>query len=71
MSGTQSNDVTPSLDVLRARAAAEGVHPTDEDLGAVQAFLGTILPALRELEERLPDDAVIAALYLPEPGEPA
>ncbi|MFN0155004.1 MAG: hypothetical protein ACKVUT_11565 [Gaiella sp.] len=67
MSDTQSNDVTPPVDLLRARAALEGVHPTDEDLEAVRSFLSTILPALADLEQRLPEDAVIAALYLPEP----
>ncbi len=71
MSVTQHNDSTPPVDLLRERAALEGVHPTDEDLEAVGAFLRTILPALADLEERLPDDAVIAALYLPASERPA
>jgi hypothetical protein len=42
---------------LREAAAAQGVHPTDEDLGGVRDFLGRILPALAEIEERLPPEA--------------
>ena len=39
---------------LREAAAAQGVHPTDEDLAGVRDFLDRIL---RELEERLPEEA--------------
>jgi hypothetical protein len=48
-------DSTP-VAVLRALAARQGVEPTDEDLEAVSAFLETILPRLREIEEALPPD---------------
>jgi hypothetical protein len=62
----QSSRPVPSIDVLRALAAAQGVHPTDADLEAVQGFLAAILPALAELEAELPADAVPAGLFLPE-----
>jgi hypothetical protein len=42
---------------LREAAAAQGVHPTDEDLTGVRDFLERILPALAEIEERLPPEA--------------
>jgi hypothetical protein len=42
---------------LRALAAAQGVFPEDEDLEGVLGFLERILPALDELEERLPAEA--------------
>jgi hypothetical protein len=42
---------------LREAAAAQGVHPTDEDLEGVRDFLFRILPALAEIEERLPPEA--------------
>lgn len=41
---------------LRELAAAQGVHPTDDDLAAVQSFLEVILPTLAELEQRLPPE---------------
>ena len=41
---------------LREAAADQGVHPTDEDLEGVRAFLDLILPALAEIEERLPPE---------------
>ena len=41
---------------LREAAAAQGVHPTDEDLEGVRDFLDRILPALAEIEERLPPE---------------
>ena len=44
------------LDRLREVAAEQGVHPTDEDLEGVLDFLGRILPALAEIEERLPPE---------------
>ena len=47
---------SPSLEVLRAAAAAQGVEPTDDDLEGVLDFLTLILPALAELEERLPGE---------------
>ncbi len=44
------------LAVLRELCERQGVSPDDADLQAVQGFLQVILPALAELEERLPDD---------------
>jgi hypothetical protein len=43
---------------LREAAAAQGVHPTEEDLEGVRGFLDLILPALEEIEDRLPPDSV-------------
>jgi hypothetical protein len=63
---SQSNDALTQVEVLRARAVFEGVDPTDADLEATAAFLGTILPNLRELEERLPLDEAVAALFHPD-----
>ena len=54
--GAESSPV-PELEHLRALAAAQGVFPEDDDLEAVLGFLMRILPALRELEERLPQEA--------------
>ncbi len=42
---------------LREAAAAQGVHPTEDDLEGVRGFLDLILPALAEIEERLPPEA--------------
>ena len=44
------------LDLLRALCERQGVTPEDADLEAVQGFLRAILPALEELERRIPDD---------------
>ncbi len=44
------------LERLREAAGAQGVHPTDEDLQGVRDFLDRILPALSEIEERLPPE---------------
>ena len=41
---------------LREAAAAQGVHPTDQDREGVQGFLERILPALAEIEDRLPPE---------------
>ena len=46
------------IERLREAAAAQGVHPTDEDLEGVSGFLERILPALAEIEERLPPETV-------------
>ena len=54
--GAESSPV-PAVEHLRALAAAQGVFPEDEDLQGVMGFLSRILPALRELEERLPEEA--------------
>jgi len=42
---------------LRDAAGAQGVHPTDADLDGVRDFLDRILPALADIEERIPPDA--------------
>jgi hypothetical protein len=55
----------PTLDDLRALARVQGVEPTDADLEGVLGFLATVLPALRELEERTGRDVPPAGLYLP------
>ena len=49
-----------ALDLLRALAARQGVSPTDADLEAVMPYLDAILPALAELELRLPPETVSA-----------
>jgi hypothetical protein len=54
--GAESSPV-PAVEHLRALAAAQGVFPEDNDLEGVVGFLTRILPALRELEEQLPDEA--------------
>jgi hypothetical protein len=47
--------VDPSaLERLREQAALQGVSPTDEDLEGVLGFVTRILPALEEIERRLP-----------------
>jgi hypothetical protein len=52
--GSESNLVS----ALRELARQQGVDPTDEDLESVLGFLDRILPALAEIEERLPPDTV-------------
>jgi hypothetical protein len=54
--GEESSPV-PAVEHLRALAAAQGVFPEEEDLEGVLGFLTRIQPALRELEERLPEEA--------------
>ncbi len=49
---TESNLVS----ALREIAQQQGVHPTEEDLESVLGFLTRILPALAEIEERLPPE---------------
>jgi hypothetical protein len=46
------------IERLREAAAAQGVHPTDEDLEGVGGFLERILPALEEIEQRVPPEIV-------------
>ena len=43
-----------SLERLRERAEEQGVSPSDDDLEPVLDFLNRILPALRDVERRLP-----------------
>jgi hypothetical protein len=53
---TESSPAEPSIDFLRSLAAQQNVHPEDADLEAVLGFLRLILPALADIEERLPSD---------------
>ena len=46
-----------SVDRLRELAASQGVSPTDEDLETVLDFVNRILPALEDLERRLPPES--------------
>ena len=64
----QSSLTTPSVQHLRERCAAEGVHPTDDDLEGVVAFLDTILPKLGEIEASLGHGDAVAGLFLPGEG---
>jgi hypothetical protein len=43
-----------SVERLREQAAVQQVSPTDEDLERVLDFVERILPALAEIERRLP-----------------
>ena len=65
-----TSDSSPPLsqEELRATARAQGVDPSDADLEAVGAFLATILPALRELEDETDRTVPPAGLYLPGDG---
>jgi hypothetical protein len=45
-----------SFDFLRELMARQGVEPSDEDLGAVLAFLEAVLPELERLEALLPPE---------------
>ena len=53
---TEFSPAEPSIDLLRSLAAQQNVHPEDADLEAVLGFLRLILPALGEIEDRLPAD---------------
>jgi hypothetical protein len=48
------------LELLRALAERQGVAPENADLEAVRPFLEAILPALAELERRLPPETLPA-----------
>ena len=50
-----ATESTP-LSALREIARLQGVEPSDEDLEGVLGFLDRILPALAEIEERLPPE---------------
>jgi len=41
---------------LRELAVLQGVAPTDEDLEGVLDFLNRIMPALEDIERRLPPE---------------
>lgn len=53
--------VPSELELLRTLCERQGVSPEDADLEAVRGFLDAILPALEELERRIPDDVVPAS----------
>ena len=46
----------PSTDFLRNLASQQGVQPEDADLESVLGFLRLILPALADIEQRLPQE---------------
>jgi hypothetical protein len=50
--GSESN----AAERLRELAEEQGVSPSDADLEAVLDFLNRLLPALAELESRLPPE---------------
>jgi hypothetical protein len=50
------SSLIPSVEHLREAAAAQGVQIEDEDIEGMLGFLARILPALRDLEERLPPE---------------
>jgi hypothetical protein len=54
-----------SIELLRALAERQGVHPVDADLEAVEAFLATVLERLAEVERALPPTTPPAGRYLP------
>jgi hypothetical protein len=43
------------LELLRSICERQGVSPDDADLEAVRGFVDAILPALAELERRIPE----------------
>jgi hypothetical protein len=55
-----------SLALLRELAARQGVSPDNADLEAVLGFLDAILPALEDLEQRIPPTTPPAGLYVPD-----
>lgn len=57
MSHDSSPPEASPIERLRADAVAQGVHATDDDLEGVRDFLDRIVPALAEIEERLPPEA--------------
>jgi hypothetical protein len=52
-------DQSSSLDFLRLVARAQGVEPEEADLERVRGFLEVILPALEEIERRLPPETPV------------
>jgi hypothetical protein len=49
------------IELLRAIFARQGVEPEAADLEGVAAFVATIVPALAELEQRIPPETRPAA----------
>jgi hypothetical protein len=58
----ESSFAEHSIEFLRGLAAQQSVHPEDADLEAVLGFLRAILPALAEIERRLPPETPPAFL---------
>jgi len=52
--------VPSELEVLRALCERQGVSPSDADLEAVRSFVDRVVPALAEIEQRLPQDVAPA-----------
>jgi hypothetical protein len=50
------HDESSPLERLREQAALQGVSPTDDDLEGVLEFVTRVLPALEEIERRLPPE---------------
>jgi hypothetical protein len=50
------SNLIPSAEHLREAAAAQGVQIEDADIEGVLGFLTRILPALGDIEERLPPE---------------
>jgi hypothetical protein len=53
---TESSPAEPSVQLLRSLAAQQNVYPEDADLESVLGFLRLILPALADIERRLPQE---------------
>jgi hypothetical protein len=53
-----AHPVPSELDLLRGLCERQGISPEDADLEAVRGFLDVILPALEDLERRIPDGSV-------------
>ena len=48
-------------ELLRRLCERQGISPEDADLELVRGFLDVILPALEDLERRIPDGVVPAS----------
>jgi hypothetical protein len=57
---TECSSGTPSAELLRALAEAQGVFPEDADLESVRGFLDVVLPRLAEIERELPPGTTVA-----------
>jgi hypothetical protein len=52
----ESSPAEPSIEFLRSLAAQQNVYPEEADLESVLGFLRRILPALADIERRLPQE---------------